>query len=270
MSEIVAVAAAMDPATFGGKAVQLGAAIRAGLPTPGGVALSCIGSASVVAGDLGMRTQLLDLIGSRGPFAVRSSGIGEDSTGASFAGTHLSMLGVCGEEMLFTAVGEVVQSGTDPGARAYREHMGLNAAGMAVVVQDLIDADVAGVMFTVNPLTGEDERVIEASWGLGEAVVSGLVTPDRFVVDSRGGLRNMQVGDKDLAIRIDTSGGVREMSITGDPVTRPCLSEQDLIALHGLALACDDVFGNRAHDIEFAFRDGELFLLQRRPITHGR
>ncbi len=269
MSEIVALAAATDSARFGGKAVQLGAALRAGLPTPDGVALSCIGSAAVAGGDIGMRDLLLQLVGSRTPLAVRSSAIGEDSDAASFAGTHRTELGVGGGADLFTAVGEVVESGTDPGARAYRKHMDLDEGDMAVVVQELIDADVAGVMFTRNPVSGADERVIEASWGLGEVVVSGIVTPDRFVLDASGRLQEAQPGEKDVAIRIREAGGVEEVAISGAPVTLPCLGESDLTALHRLALLCDVAFASRSHDIEFAFRAGELFLLQRRPITHG-
>ncbi|MGA8988086.1 PEP/pyruvate-binding domain-containing protein [Aeromicrobium sp.] len=269
MSEIVALSAATDPARFGGKAVQLGAAIRAGLPTPDGVAMSCVASAAVADGHIDMRSHLVQLVGSREPLAVRSSAVGEDSAAASFAGTHLSELGVRGDVALFAAVCDVVKSGADPGARAYRERMDLCEAGMAVVVQQLIDAEVAGVMFTRNPVSGADERVIEASWGLGEVVVSGLVTPDRFVLDTRGELREAQAGEKDLAIRIHETCGVEAVTITGSLVTQPCLSGRDLIALHQLALLCDTVFDSRDHDIEFAFRAGELFLLQRRPITHG-
>ncbi len=216
-----------------------------------------------------MRRHLLDLIDSDRTFAVRSSAIGEDSAGASFAGTHRSILGVRGEEAVFVAVAEVLESAADPGALAYRERMQLEESGMAVVVQELVDADVAGVMFTLNPVSGADERIIEASWGLGEAVVSGLVTPDRFVIDRAGQPRDVRVGEKDVAIRLRRDGGIEEVPITGALIDEPCLHERDLFALHQLALTCDTVFASRAHDIEFAFRDGELFLLQRRPITHG-
>lgn len=269
MSRIVALEAASDPAEFGGKAAQLGTAIRAGLPVPNGVALSCSASTAVTTGDVNVRGRLVQLVGERGPLAVRSSAVGEDSTAASFAGTHVSVLGVVGEDSLFAAVRRVVESGDDPGARAYRERMGFDGAEMAVVVQELVDAEVAGVMFTRNPVAGTDERVIEASWGLGEVVVSGLVTPDRFVLDAHGRLQDLQAGEKDVAIRIHPVGGVKEVPVAGDLVTRPCLGEPELAALHRLALACDAAFGSRGHDIEFAFREGELHLLQRRPITHG-
>ena len=106
---------------------------------------------------------------------------------ASFAGAFLSVLGVSGPEAAAVAVRDVHKSGQLLGAHSYRVTLGLGAGNrMAVVVQQLVDADVAGVLFTRNPVTGADERVIEASWGLGEAVVGGLVTPDSYRV-ARGG-----------------------------------------------------------------------------------
>jgi pyruvate,water dikinase len=140
---------------------------------------------------------------------------------------------------------------------------------MAVVVQALIDSEVAGVMFTRNPLTGAAERVIEASWGLGETVVAGLVTPDRYVLDSSGNLTDQAVGEKDLAIHRTSFGGTVEEEVDLELVDTPCLGAAELHALHELALACDEVYGATEHDIEFAFRDGTIHLLQRRPITRG-
>jgi pyruvate,water dikinase len=123
-------------------------------------------------------------------------------------------------------------------------------------------------MFTRNPLTGACERVIEASWGLGETVVSGTVTPDSYVVGTDGCVRAVTTGEKDVAIRC-TDRGVVEHEVSGPRVYERCLTDADLIALHELAIACDDVFGCSDHDIEFAFRGGALYLLQRRPITHA-
>lgn len=253
---------------FGGKAVQLGAALRAGLPVPGGFAIAW----DVVGAVASQGRLALDAPPDvwPDPCAVRSSAVDEDSAAASFAGAHLSVLGVRGDAAVVEAINAVRLSGQDAGAQAYRSRLGLAAeVRVAVVVQALVDSDVAGVMFTRDPLTGAEQRVIEASWGLGEVVVAGLVTPDRYVLSRTGALVEQSVGEKDIAIRRTESGGTIEEDVPADLMTVPCLGTRELHALHELALACDAVFDTTAHDIEFAFRDGEVHLLQRRPITHG-
>lgn len=275
MSEITGLAQALDVERFGPKAVQLGAALRAGLPVPDGLALShrAVSEVGASADDGGCELDAVlrewcasDTL----HWAVRSSAIGEDSPLTSFAGIHLSILGVAGVPAIFRAVREVHASASDPGATVYRERLGLVAESrMAVIVQQLIDADVAGVMFTRNPLTGADERVIEASWGLGEAVVAGLVTPDRYVLDRSGRLRECRLGEKDLAVRRVTEGGTREVPVAPELVNAPCLGDEDFAALDELALRCDAAFGSTEHDIEFAIKGGTLRLLQRRPITRA-
>lgn len=262
---VVPLVAAEDPEAFGGKAVQLGAALRAGLPVPDGFAVSWHAVETIASSD----GADLELVAWPDPCAVRSSAIGEDSGEASFAGTHLSLLGVSGDEAVVDAIRAVHASGRDAGAQAYRQKLGLEAsARMAVVVQALIDADTAGVMFTRNPLTGAEERVIEASWGLGEAVVAGLVTPDRYVLDITGGLVEESMGEKDLAIRRTPQGTIEE-NVAPELIEAPCLGPSELWALHQLSIACDEVYGTTEHDIEFAFRDDTVYLLQRRPITRG-
>jgi pyruvate,water dikinase len=139
---------------------------------------------------------------------------------------------------------------------------------MGVVVQELVPADVAGVLFTRNPVTGAAERVIEASWGLGEAVVAGLVVPDRYRLDVRGRVLERVTGEKDVAVRAG-SGGAREVAVDDAEVHASCLDDAQLAELHALAEACDAVYGMADHDIEFAFHAGAVFLLQRRPITGG-
>lgn len=276
MSTITGIATledAEDPEVFGPKAVQLGAAMRAGLPVPSGLALSHE-AVSAASADAGACEPLVHELEGKGidatPWAVRSSAVGEDSEGSSFAGIHLSLLGIRGALAVAAAVREVYASGRDPGALAYRSQRGLDAPiRMAVIVQHLIDSDSAGVMFTRNPVTGADERVIEASWGLGESVVAGLVTPDRYVLDTAGRLTGWTAGEKDLAIRRAESGGTVEEPVATELVDVPCLGDDELAALHALALCCDEAYGSSEHDIEFAFRDGRISLLQRRPITRG-
>src|SRR6185369_7934552 len=121
------------------------------------------------------------------PFAVRSSAVDEDGASASFAGQHLTLLNVHSAADVAGAVREVWWSANSDSAITYRQRVGLfRRPSVGVVVQSLLDPDSAGVMFTRNPVTGDDELMIEASWGLGEAVVSGLVIPDNFRVARSG------------------------------------------------------------------------------------
>jgi pyruvate, water dikinase len=273
-STVTRLADALDPTVFGGKATQLGTAIRSGLPVPPGFALSPDLVEAVVSDHPPAVASLAEVSAALGLMAVRSSAPDEDSAEASFAGAHLTVLGVAGHEAVVAAVRDVHESGQQAGANSYRATMGLAEDGrMAVVAQQLVEADVAGVLFTRNPVTGDDERVIEASWGLGEAVVAGLVTPDQYRVARGGRILGQRLGDKDLAIRARPGGGpgdpTVEVPVAPHLVGIPCLGEAELAALDLLASMCDDVYGAADHDIEFAFRGAELFLLQRRPITRA-
>jgi pyruvate,water dikinase len=268
---ISALAEARDAAVFGGKAVQLGLGIRAGLPVPAGFVLSADQVDAVVRADADAVAAICGACADDGvAWAVRSSAVDEDSGVASFAGAHLTVLGVSGAAAVLDAVRKVHASGLAPGARAYRDRLRLaDRPRMAVVVQELVDADVAGVLFTRNPVSGAAERVIEASWGLGEAVVAGLVIPDRYRLDVTGRLLEHCIGEKDLAVRRSPVIGTQEVPMTAACAAQACLGQAELAALHRLASACDRVYGPEGHDIEFAFRDGVVFLLQRRPITGG-
>ena len=265
----VPLADALDEQTFGGKAVQLGTAIRAGLPVPDGFALAADLVAGVAQGDLAARA-IFDEIGNRlaGPFAVRSSAIGEDSAAASFAGHHASVLNVPGMPAAAQAVEAVWRSAWSEAALAYRRRVG--AAGpvrIGVVVQRLVAADVAGVLFTRNPMTGADELVIEASWGLGEAVVQGLVVPDLYRIALTGEVIARRSGSKTVALRRLAHGGTRAEPVEAGLVERPCLDDRHLHALSQIARRCAEVFGQGPHDIEWAFDSDVPYLLQRRPIT---
>jgi pyruvate,water dikinase len=262
--------AATDARDFGGKAAQLAAALGAGLPVPNGFALDWTAVRAVV-GDDRRALSWLDALEDAGPWAVRSSAIGEDSAEASFAGTHLTVLGVVGVESILDAIHQVHDSALDEGAAAYRLQHGLDPSPrMAVVLQPMIASEVAGVLFTRNPVTGASERVIEASWGLGETVVSGLVSPDQYrLAPDDGRLIDRWAGEKDVALRLKADGTVEEIQVDAGRVEAWCLAQEQLDRLHLLATHCDHVFGTTEHDIEFAFADGRLHLLQRRPITHA-
>src|SRR5262249_4740206 len=134
------------------------------------------------------------------PFAVRSSAVDEDSTAASFAGQHLTVLNVHSATDVPGAVPEVWWSANSDSAITYRQRVGLfTRPSVGVVVQTLLNPTAAGVMFTENPVTGADERMIEANWGLGEAVVNGLVVPDHFRLDRSGRVLERKAGRKRIA-----------------------------------------------------------------------
>jgi EmrB/QacA subfamily drug resistance transporter len=267
---VVGLAEASAAETFGGKAAALARAIGAALPAPDGFALSWEAVARVVANDPATIEETLTAFRHfGGAVAARSSAIGEDSLDASFAGQHVSILNVVSEEMLLEAIRTIHASAHAESALAYRSRLGLNGEPrIAVVVQRMIDSDVAGVLFTRNPLTGANERVIESAWGLGEAVVSGLVTPDRFRITPDGEIVERTAGRKDFVIRFDQNGGTIERPVKPEDILRPSLTDPQLMELDRLARRCETHFAG-PQDIEWAFTGGELFLLQSRPITRG-
>ena len=265
---LVPLADAAEESAFGGKAVSLGAAIRAGLPVPPGVALGTVMVDRVADGDVAAIEVVLSsphIPDQR--LAVRSSAVGEDSADASFAGQHATKLNVR-KPNVREAVQVVWASARTAAALAYRTRKGLPAhPKIAVVVQLLIEPVAAGVLFTRNPISGADERMIEASWGLGEAVVSGIVVPDRATLNPQGIVLDFVVGDKDVKIWYDEDDGTSEMPVDEGLRSVPCVDESHLEALNDLANRCQRVWGP-ALDIEWALGgDGNIYLLQCRPIT---
>jgi len=263
---------ASDVAAFGGKAVQLGVALRAGLPAPDGWALSAAWVDTLVRGDTAAVEGLRGLVPSLGqPVAVRSSAIGEDSAGASFAGQHATILDVEPQvDAIADAVRQVWASGRTDSALAYRRRLGISGdPQVAVVVQRMVEPVSAGVLFSRDPATGDDVRVIEAAWGLGEAVVAGLVTPDRYRVDRTGAVLERTPGFKDLLLRRAAGGGTEQIALDDDRAQALCLDDAQLVGLHQLAERCERVYGGE-QDLEWAFDATGLFLLQRRPITVTR
>jgi pyruvate, water dikinase len=260
----------LDEGAYGGKAAQLAMAVRAGLPVPKGIGLPVDLVDAVAAGDAdAVRGLERALAGLRRPLAVRSSAVGEDSAIASFAGQHLTCLNVISSGGVVDAVQAIFASARSESALAYRRRMGVEGEPrMGAVVQELVDADRAGVLFSCNPVTGADEIVIEAAWGLGEAVVAGMVVPDRFRLSRQGAVIERAVGVKDLAVRAAPAGGTREIRVTASLSCAPCLDLSDLDRLWRLAAECEHVFGDR-QDLEWAFTGARLHLLQRRAVTRA-
>lgn len=270
MNGVVPLADARDASLYGAKAVGLGDAARAGLPVPPGIALSGAIVDDVAAGNDDTIEAVLAAAGPlQGPLAVRSSAADEDGADASFAGQHLTLLNVPSIEELTAAIRQIWWSANSDSAITYRKRVGLfTRPSIGVVVMQLLDPEVAGVMFTQNPINGADERLIEASWGLGEVVVAGRVIPDNFRIDRSGTVLDRNPGMKKIAIRSAADGGTFEEQVAPELVEASCLNDGHLAQLHALARRCEEVYGP-ARDIEWAIAEDQLYLLQCRAVTRA-
>ena len=206
-----------------------------------------------------------------GAVAVRSSANAEDLPDMSFAGQQDTFLNVQGEEAVIAAVRNCWASLWTARALSYRHEMGIDndLVAMSVVVQRMVDAEAAGVLFTVNAMTGKrSELVINASFGLGEAVVSGQVTPDSFTLDRENlHVRETTIGAKEQMVIADEGGTVLK-AIDEQVRDSASLSPAQLKALAALALSVEAHWDGVPQDIEWAIADGNCWLLQSRPITH--
>jgi pyruvate,water dikinase len=202
------------------------------------------------------------------PVAVRSSATTEDLPDLSFAGQHDTYLNILGVDELLRAVVDCWSSLWTARAIGYRirNSIGHGEAALAVVVQELVQSDVSGVLFTANPLTGLlSESVIEATFGLGEALVSGQVEPDHFVVNThRGEIVSKTLGAKKISTRGKRGGGVETLQENAG--SRQTLSDNEIKQLAALGQHVQKEYG-APQDIEWTFAGGKLYLLQSRAIT---
>jgi pyruvate,water dikinase len=202
------------------------------------------------------------------PFvAVRSSATAEDLPDASFAGQQETFLNIDREELL-DAVRDCWASLFTERAMAYRAEQGFDPAeiGIAVVVQRMVDAEKSGVLFTREPTGSNDHTLVEAAWGLGEAVVSGAVTPDTYVVDS-GEPIDVTVATKTVRFERDPdTGETVERPVDPDRRDRRVLSDEEVKRLSLLGQRIESHYG-APQDVEWAMEDGTVYLLQSRPIT---
>lgn len=205
--------------------------------------------------------------------AVRSSATAEDLPDASFAGQQDTYLGVTDFEAVLQRTKECMASLFTPRAITYREKHGFdrNEVLISVGIQKMVNARSSGVMFTVNPSNGDRSKVkIESNWGLGEAVVSGIVTPDSFVVDKPV----YKVVDRNISekhvMTIPTDSGTEEVEIPDDKYDVPSVTADELVILTDLAKAIEQHYGE-PQDIEWAIEeqddDKQFFILQSRPET---
>ena len=209
------------------------------------------------------------LPGANPPVAVRSSATAEDLPEASFAGQQETYLNVSGAEAALEATKKCWASLWTARAIGYRLRQGIRAEGvaLAVVVQLLVPAEAAGILFTANPMNGQgDQVVISASWGLGEAVVGGLVMPDTLIIDkATGGVLERQTADKQvMTVRVE--GSTQEQPVPDGLRRVSVLNDETAAELTRLAVQIEDLYG-MPMDIEWALTDGEFSILQARPIT---
>jgi pyruvate,water dikinase len=202
------------------------------------------------------------------PVAVRSSATAEDSEAASFAGQQETYLHVRGVVEIVERIRDCWCSFFTERALFYRREKGsLTDLGMAVVVQRMVQPDVSGVMFTVDPTKGRRDRmVVEAVFGLGEGVVSGQLTPDHYVLARDGRVKRTRLHAQPYAIVHDPAGGVREEQLTPERGKARTLDEDQLTRLAKVGVDLEERFG-RPQDIEWAMQDDELYVLQSRPVT---
>jgi phosphoenolpyruvate synthase/pyruvate phosphate dikinase len=292
-------------AVVGGKGALLSRLAALGAPVPSAVALTTdayrrmaagsgvpVGTTTVQASDLPaireairrweLPTDLRDelVAGYRGlaataggeiPLAVRSSATTEDAASTSFAGLHETVLGVRGHDALERAVKRCWSSLWTARALAYRQQWARpkEDAAMAVVIQHLVRTDVAFVAFTADPATGREDRlVIDATWGLGEALVAGMVTPDHVVVGPDGKATDYVIGEKATMVIPAASGtGTRRVAVPRGLRDRPALTPHAVQEIAAAARSLAEGLGFAA-DIEGGLADGHLYVFQARPITN--
>jgi phosphoenolpyruvate synthase/pyruvate phosphate dikinase len=203
------------------------------------------------------------------PVAVRSSAVDEDGDTSSFAGQHETYLNISGVEAIAAAVRRCWMSALTPQVLAYRRERGLatDRIRLAVLIQQLVAADVAAVLFSANPLTGaRSEVVINASWGLGESIVGGTVTPDTYVARKPGGELVSRTLAEKRRMTVAIPGGTREVDVPRLLQCQPTLSDAQVAELAALASSLEQRMGWPV-DVECAYSGGTLYLLQCRPIT---
>jgi pyruvate,water dikinase len=201
--------------------------------------------------------------------AVRSSAVDEDGNTASFAGQHETYLNIVGADAIIEAITRCWESAYSERALEYRRQQGLSVKHpqLAVLVQQLVASDVSAVVFSANPITGSrDEVVINASWGLGESIVGGTVTPDTFIVrKSDMAVIQRVIADKQR-MTVPAPRGTHEVEVPHFLRKEVSLNDEQILEMARLTLTLETTM-NHSVDIECAYAAGKLYLLQCRPIT---
>jgi rifampicin phosphotransferase len=271
-------AAATDPRIVGPKAAHLSALAQT-YPVPPGFCLTADAYwyAKRTDGLDGTLTEMIAaayarLVGDTAPpapVAVRSSALDEDGPAASFAGQHETILGVVGLDAVLDAISRTWASLRSDAAVTYRRDHGLPEDGLAlaVLVQRLVVADASGVAFSADPVSGRRDRmIVNATWGLGESLVAGHVTPDGWTID-KASLEVIETRPSaKLKMTVLAGDHTRELAVPAFLRERAALTDADLGAVAALARDLETLQGWPV-DVEFAIADGELHLLQCRPVT---
>lgn len=284
-----------DVSVVGGKGANLGEMFNAGLPVPDGF---CITGAAfdeymkrnsfeqqvstysnkllpeIAAGQIWPEleqeiAECYAALGQNMRAAVRSSATAEDLPEASFAGQQETYLNVIGKEQLIIAIKKCFASLYSARAVAYRKQTDFDTikVSLAVVIQKMVQSEVSGVLFTIDPVSqNPDQMMLNASWGLGEAVVSGKVTPDIYIYSKKHKcIVDKKMGDKDILICYGTTG-IQERKAPLEQKSRFCLNDKQVLEVSAMGQKVEQHYGS-PQDIEWAISDGRLYLLQSRPIT---
>jgi len=252
-----------DVSIVGGKGLSLGLMTQAGfLVPPGFVVAIQVSSAESIAEEI---LAAFDALGVE-RVAVRSSAVAEDSADASWAGQFESYLNV-DRDGLLTAI-QKCQSSVDA-AQEYAKIQNVTdeQLAVAVVVQAMVDSEVSGVAFSVNPINHDtNEIMVEAIYGLGELIVQGMVTPDNYVLaKDTNEIISTQVATKTMML-VYQDGETKEVDVSGNQQTLACLDEVQLLELKNTILKIEDYYGS-PQDIEWTYAKENFYIVQSRPIT---
>src|SRR3989344_5813451 len=200
--------------------------------------------------------------------AVRSSATAEDLADASFAGQQESFLNVKGNDELIESVKKCFASLYTSRATYYRQKKGFKheETKLAVAVQRMVDSDKSGVIFSKDPSYNNENTIIEAVFGLGEGIVSGMITPDKYIVSPELKILDVKLADKKVAITRNSSGKNIEVALTNEKSNSQVLKESEIKKLAEFPLKLEEHY-DKPQDIEFAIENGEIFIVQTRAIT---
>lgn len=199
--------------------------------------------------------------------AVRSSATAEDLAEASFAGQQESFLNIKGNSNLIQSVKKCFASLFTARAVYYRKKKGFDNVSLAVVVQKMINSDKSGVIFSKNPSYDDDENIIiESVFGLGEGIVLGLITPDKYIISQELKILKKDISEKKIAITRDSGGNNITVKLTPEKSSSQVLKEHEITRLADFAMKIEEHYA-APQDIEFAIEDKEIFIVQTRPIT---
>ncbi len=199
------------------------------------------------------------------PVSIRSSGIFEDISGASFAGQFSSFLNI--NKDFHEYIIKCLASIFNPQNIVYhrKKDIDITKNRIAIIIQKMIDADKSGVIFSSHPETGEDMKIINATYGLGEGVVSGKFETDTYII-YKGGKIEAKIGKKKNIVKLDIINGVKIVNLDNSTSQKPCLNNEEIESLCNVADRIQEIYGY-PQDIEFAIKDNNIFILQTRPVT---